>query len=60
MTMVKLCAPETVTAFAEKLVGFHKPIDFDYAAKFGITEAQRYAPAVATQVVSPKPTATLD
>ena len=54
MTMVKLCAPET--AFAERLVSFHKPVTFDYAAKFGITEAQRYAPAAA----SAKPAATVD
>ena len=45
--MVKLCAPETVQEFARRLASFHKPISFDYAAKFGITEAQRYAPVVA-------------
>ena len=43
LSMAKLCSAETVTAFAEKLVGFHKPIVFDYAAKFGITDAQRFS-----------------
>ena len=46
LSLAKLYSTETVTAFAEKFVGFHKPIVFDYAAKFGITEAQRFsAPA---------------
>ena len=53
MTMVKLCSAETVTAFAEKLAGFHKPATFDYVAKFGITEAQRYAPGVMPQKATP-------
>ena len=43
LSLTKLCSTETVTTFAEKLVGFHQPIVFDYAAKFGITDAQRSA-----------------
>ncbi len=37
-SLAKICSQETIMAFAEKLVSFHKPIVFDYAAKFGITE----------------------
>ena len=43
LSMAKLCSAETVMSFVEKLVGFHKPIVFDYAAKFGITDAQRFS-----------------
>ena len=43
LSLAKLCSTETVMAVAEKLVGFHKPIVFDYAAKFGITDAQRFS-----------------
>lgn len=39
-SLAKICSPETITGFAEKLVSFHKPIVFDYAAKFGITDVQ--------------------
>ena len=43
LTMTKLCSAETELTFAEKLVGFHKPIAFDYTAKFGISDAQRFS-----------------
>lgn len=46
LSLTKLCSAETVTTFAEKLVSFHKPIGFDYAAKFGITDAQRSSGSV--------------
>ena len=47
--LAKVCAPETIHEFARQLVAFHKPIMFDYAAKFGITEAQRYSPVASTK-----------
>ena len=51
LSIAKLCSAETVTAFAEKLVGFHKPIAFDYAAKYGITEAQIFSGPVRSEPV---------
>ncbi len=41
--LAKLCAPETIQEFAQKLVTFHRPTSFDYAAKFGITDSQQYS-----------------
>lgn len=43
MSLAKLCSTEKVAAFAQRLAGFHRPILFDFAAKFGITEAQRFS-----------------
>jgi hypothetical protein len=42
-SLAKVCSTDTIAGFAEKLVSFHQPIIFDYAAKFGITPAQRYS-----------------
>ena len=44
--LAKVCAPETNHEFARQLVSFRRPASFNCAAKFRITEAQRYAPAV--------------
>ena len=52
LSLAKLCSTETLAAFAEKLVGFHKPIVFDYAAKFGITDAQRFSAPAAERLES--------
>ena len=54
--LAKVCAPETIHEFARQLVSFHKPIMFNYAAKFGMSETQRHAPAV----VSTKPATKAD
>ena len=35
-SLAKICSQETVLVFAEKLVAHHRPIVFDFAAKFGI------------------------
>ncbi len=52
ISLAKLCSTETVASFAEKLVGLHKSIDFDYAAKFGITDEQRFAGSPQARTVS--------
>ena len=41
--LAKVCAPETIQELTQRLVAFHRPASFDYAAKFGITEAQRFS-----------------
>ena len=35
LSVAKLCSADTIQEFAHKLVRFHQPIVFDYAAKFG-------------------------
>ena len=42
--MAKMISAETLADFARKLVAFHKPISFDYAGKFGISPADKFAP----------------
>ncbi len=37
LSLTKLCSTDTIVEFGRKLASFHKPITFDYAAKFGVT-----------------------
>ena len=53
--MAKMVASETLFDFAQKLVGHHKPILFDYAAKFGITVPQAPDPTEDTRFQPPAP-----
>lgn len=57
--LAKVCASETIQEFARKLVSFHHPASFDYAAKFGITEAQQYSPRTASETKAKTMSATI-
>ena len=47
--LAKVCTPETIQEFAQRLVAFHRPASFDYVAKFGITDAQRFSGLVQSE-----------
>ena len=40
LEIVRRISPQTLVDFAQKLVCFHKPITFNYAAKFGISDSE--------------------
>lgn len=44
VSMAKSVFPETLMEFAKKLVSHHRPIQFDYAAKFGINVERLSSP----------------
>ena len=58
LSLAKVCSSETVMEFARKLVSFHRPILFDYVAKFGIATGQQHAPAGAKTVIASIPSPT--
>jgi hypothetical protein len=43
LSLTKICSAEIVMEFARKLVTFHRPAPFDYAAKFGIPRPNEIA-----------------
>ncbi|MFO7543831.1 MAG: hypothetical protein R6W97_13620 [Thiobacillus sp.] len=52
MILAKLVGPDTLEAFARQIASLHKPIAFDWAGKFGLTNeappmAAKPAPAPA-------------
>ena len=36
LSVAKICSSETIVDFAQRLVSYHRPVAFDYAARFGI------------------------
>jgi hypothetical protein len=43
VSAAKLVAPDTLDTFARQLAGLHRPMSFDWAAKFGIAQAAQRA-----------------
>lgn len=44
LKMAKVISPETLEALGQQLIALHKPIVFDWAAKFGLTPAEASIP----------------
>jgi hypothetical protein len=57
-TPIGMCSSESLRNFCEQLVKFHKPIEFNYAAKFGLDKASVATPTAPapTPIIPPSAT----
>ncbi|MEH3086711.1 MAG: NERD domain-containing protein [Xylophilus ampelinus] len=52
VSVAKMVAPDTLESFARQLARLHRPGSFDWAAKFGVAQAERRASAAAAPIAA--------
>jgi hypothetical protein len=58
LAMARVISQDTLEAFGRQLAALHKPIQFDWAAKFGLAQAEGPTPDSAPEAAQPAPVAT--